>query len=883
MAIIPLSVAKRRLDTGNAVQYPQGSPIGGAMQGLGDAFSALVERHRQITRQQDGFDAELIRRKMIGQIAQAENDTARNAPADGSGLHDAIYGELDPRTGQAVKPGLFDAIFDSALRTVPADEQPAFAAGKEALRAAGSHRVAVRQQQRRRDYEHSQVTTVLETNASSIAQADPDDAITFEAARQDGLDLIDKMGVDPGIRQQLMKDWFGATAKARFEALIAKDPKRALAMFGVGAPAAGSETTGNGAQAAGSSFSGSPKIAGGKDDRVGTQTPDERIAQAFRDDLPQQEQEALVRKAKVAKLGQEIEIRAAIGRAEADAPDEIARTGAYSGKMPGKDAYRIIHGLDEGDRRRQDLEWRADVGKQIFDMGTMPNQAIHAALRDADSGPNGSQEDQAHHEPSAVAAKLVLERRRADAGGYVSELHPDIAAGWKTVFGTGPSDPEAYDQDNYDKTLAVSVAAQKALGIDDENLQPVPFSMLLKLLDDRDSGSMYFMDNYAKASELFARTKGPVARAALVRELDEAGLGGILPGGKPRLSVGEVVRSEAKALGKTAANAGIGAAEFLAKVGTLAADGNTQATLSPPDFSGAYYEPANNTEKVMMRQGRDALGWAIPVPGVGRAVAIARGIPRAIESVGSGVAGRAEGPIATKSLASPEGANNSIPETAPGQIGKIGAGQDTAAGIPAKPQAGSFSRQPTASLDDLYAVSPKWQAELEGAGREIADSVGAKFKSEGMKDKGEAARKIGRKRYKDASELTDIIRAGFVVKTPAQADEIVARLAQRYKILDEKWVGKDNDYFDRKVMVRFDDGTLGEVQMWEPNMYNAKFKHGGQDKYALSKTLTEASPELADLRAQEAVFYATARRDVDPIWRAVLAKLKGSASFRNSK
>jgi hypothetical protein len=47
MAIIPLSVAKRRLDTGNAAQYPQGSPIGGAMQGLGDAFSALVERHRQ--------------------------------------------------------------------------------------------------------------------------------------------------------------------------------------------------------------------------------------------------------------------------------------------------------------------------------------------------------------------------------------------------------------------------------------------------------------------------------------------------------------------------------------------------------------------------------------------------------------------------------------------------------------------------------------------------------------------------------------------------------------------------------------------------------------------------------------------------------------------
>ncbi|TIS93445.1 MAG: hypothetical protein E5W87_34565, partial [Mesorhizobium sp.] len=65
----------------------------------------------------------------------------------------------------------------------------------------------------------------------------PDDIVTFEAARQDGLDLIDKMGLDPGIRQQKVKDWFGTAAKARFEALIAKDPQRALEMFGVGTPA----------------------------------------------------------------------------------------------------------------------------------------------------------------------------------------------------------------------------------------------------------------------------------------------------------------------------------------------------------------------------------------------------------------------------------------------------------------------------------------------------------------------------------------------------------------------------------------------------------------------------------------------------------------------
>lgn len=61
--IIPLSVGRRRLDTGNAVQYPQGSPIGGAMQGFGDELSALAEHYRKMTERQEAFDAEIARRQ----------------------------------------------------------------------------------------------------------------------------------------------------------------------------------------------------------------------------------------------------------------------------------------------------------------------------------------------------------------------------------------------------------------------------------------------------------------------------------------------------------------------------------------------------------------------------------------------------------------------------------------------------------------------------------------------------------------------------------------------------------------------------------------------------------------------------------------------------
>ena len=62
VSIIPLSIAQRRLDTGNAVQYPQGSPVGGAMQGFGDQLTAVAGRYQQMKDQQEAFDAELARR-----------------------------------------------------------------------------------------------------------------------------------------------------------------------------------------------------------------------------------------------------------------------------------------------------------------------------------------------------------------------------------------------------------------------------------------------------------------------------------------------------------------------------------------------------------------------------------------------------------------------------------------------------------------------------------------------------------------------------------------------------------------------------------------------------------------------------------------------------
>ncbi|WP_292242996.1 hypothetical protein [Mesorhizobium sp.] len=186
MATIPLQLAQHRLDTGSVVSYPSGSPVGAAMQGFGDELTAVAERYRQQKEQQEAFDAEIVRRQFDSQIAQAEDEAVQNAPADGSGLHDTMYGQVDPRTGQVIKSGLFDKLFDSTLPKIPESQRANFIRQKEALRTTGSTRVAAQQQARRDEYEQVEWTKVENIYTGSIAQSDPADTGTFEAIRQSG-------------------------------------------------------------------------------------------------------------------------------------------------------------------------------------------------------------------------------------------------------------------------------------------------------------------------------------------------------------------------------------------------------------------------------------------------------------------------------------------------------------------------------------------------------------------------------------------------------------------------------------------------------------------------------------------------------------------------
>jgi hypothetical protein len=154
------------------------------------------------------------------------------------------------------------------------------------------------------------------------------------------------------------------------------------------------------------------------------------------------------------------------------------------------------------------------------------------------------------------------------------------------------------------------------------------------------------------------------------------------------------------------------------------------------------------------------------------------------------------------------------------------------------------------------------------------------WKNPGIKDKAGAAEKMARKGYETTAELTDLVRGGFEVRHPTDADAIVEGLRQQYgDILDEGWRMTAVNYFDRKVLVRFDDGTIGEVQFWHPKMLEAKDTRGHL-LYEEARKLEAANPKdprLEQLFAEQRALYASVLPSGEPSWAPLISGLLGKS------
>lgn len=175
------------------------------------------------------------------------------------------------------------------------------------------------------------------------------------------------------------------------------------------------------------------------------------------------------------------------------------------------------------------------------------------------------------------------------------------------------------------------------------------------------------------------------------------------------------------------------------------------------------------------------------------------------------------------------------------------------------------------TIPELTKAAPEDQKKLAEDATKINDAVdhGTELKDPGVKSEARIIEKVTEGR--EPAAVTDAVRLGFVTPDPALADQIVDALALRYAVADEGWKTTPAGYIDRKVLVRFSDGMIGEVQMWPPAMYEAKMPGGGEALYARARSLPAGSAEKAELVGQMRTLYERAQVTLPASWKSVIS------------
>jgi len=146
----------------------------------------------------------------------------------------------------------------------------------------------------------------------------------------------------------------------------------------------------------------------------------------------------------------------------------------------------------------------------------------------------------------------------------------------------------------------------------------------------------------------------------------------------------------------------------------------------------------------------------------------------------------------------------------------------------AQDHAGRSFREPQRNLNltpvNYRNRAKRLQGQIVSIGKELQEAMGESiaFLDPGIKNLSKITNKIKHKGYDSTGDLTDIIRAGFAVKEASDIPQIIEKISSRYEVLDEGIVVNAAGYIDQKLLVRFDNGLVGEIQLWSPHILAAK-------------------------------------------------------------
>lgn len=220
------------------MQYPGGGEVGRALESAGNELSAVADAYTRKQDEMDKFKRIAVENEFDQATANQADEFARTAPADGSGIHDGIVGEIDPTTGKVAKPGLFDNLAQQFRDRVPESQRPYFDANLTAKRLHLSGASAAAQSAQEQKFATVETGKIQDGLLNSILQTDPADSATYEIYKAKGREAIEASPLQPLAKTVALDAWDQAAPKALATAISAKDPGKLRSMLGMTPPPA---------------------------------------------------------------------------------------------------------------------------------------------------------------------------------------------------------------------------------------------------------------------------------------------------------------------------------------------------------------------------------------------------------------------------------------------------------------------------------------------------------------------------------------------------------------------------------------------------------------------------------------------------------------------
>jgi hypothetical protein len=183
--------------------------------------------------------------------------------------------------------------------------------------------------------------------------------------------------------------------------------------------------------------------------------------------------------------------------------------------------------------------------------------------------------------------------------------------------------------------------------------------------------------------------------------------------------------------------------------------------------------------------------------------------------------------------------------------------------------ADKFGGDKKAAVDAAISAAGPMQKQLGEAGKAIGAKLGLTFKDPGVKtDRARIDEKVELRG--GVEKVTDLARGGFVVDTPQQAAAIAGELAKHgFEIAEENWNPTKLGYADKALQIRGPNGLIGEVQIVERAMYEAKNNGGGHAAYKEFQKEKDPEKQAALVEKQRGI-YGKVLAGYGADWRSAL-------------